>query len=81
MLLRNASLDIASAVNKTRKTSYLTRSQQTGSGISDGDDMVSFSASNWLEAKMAGKTDIVTGRVGQLGGEQGAQDMAANTQK
>jgi len=29
---------------------------------------------------MAGKTDIVTGRVGQLAGEQGAQDVATNTQ-
>jgi len=55
-------------VNKTRKCPYLTTSQQTGKGISDSDDMISFSASNWLEAKMAGKTDIiVTGRVGHGG--------------
>lgn len=59
-------------VNKTRKSSYLTRSQQIGNSISDGDDMFSFSASNWLEAKMASKTDIVTGQVGQLA----AQDVA-----
>ena len=64
-LVTLSSLAIVSVVNKTRKSSYLTRSQQIRNGISDGDDMFSFSASNWLEVKMAGKTDIVTGWVGK----------------
>jgi hypothetical protein len=63
-----SSLAIASVVNKTRKTSYLTRIEVNKPEVVSQMAMTWSSASNWLEAKMAGKTDVVTGRVGQLAG-------------
>lgn len=77
---------MASMINETRKSSYLTRSQLTGNGISGGDDR--FLAIWSLSAlpidqklKMASKADIVTGRVGQLASEQGAAGTWRQTHK
>lgn len=77
---------MASVIDETRKSSYLTSSQLTANDISGGDDgflaIWSLSALPIDEKlKMANKTDIVTGRVGQLASEQVAQGHGGKATK